>query len=93
VAEEGQQWDQEVRSFVGEAVRVVESGAQERVEQPSSLVEDEALAVLQQEYSAVGDVLESAQQTAGELGPLTEDLAQCQQVIAKVDELLNALAG
>ena len=93
VAQEGQEWDQAVRSFVSEALALAETAAREQVVQPAGLVEDEALGGLQQEYSALGDVLESARQTAEELDPLTQDLARCQQVVAKVDELLNALAG
>lgn len=93
VAQEGQEWDQAVRSFVAEALVFVETAAREQVEQPAALAEDEALGGLQREYSALGDVLESARQTAEELHPLTQDLARCQQVVAKVDELLTALAG
>jgi len=93
VAQEGQEWDQQARSFVTAAVGFVASGAQERVEQPARLVEDEALGCLEQEFSALADVLRSAEQTAGQLDPLTADLARCQQVVAKVDELLNAMAG
>jgi len=93
VAEEGQEWDQQVTAFVTEAMGFVESGAQERLEQPAGMVENEALSALEQEYSALGGMLGGATETAGELEPLAEDLARCQQVIAKVDELMNALAG
>jgi hypothetical protein len=93
VAQEGQDWDQAVKSFTAEAVGFAESGAQDQVEQPATLVEEEALAGLEQEYSALGDVLDSARQTAAELVPLSEDLSRCQQVVATVDDLLTALAG
>jgi hypothetical protein len=93
VAQEGQEWDQQISAFVTEAAGFVETGANERLEQPVGLVENEALSALEQEYSALGGVLDGAQQTAGELEPLAQDLARCQQVVATIDELMNALAG
>jgi hypothetical protein len=93
VAQEGQEWDQQVGAFVNDAVDFVRSGLDERLAQPAGLVESEALRALEQEYSALGGVLDGAQQTAVELQPLAEDLARCQQVLATIHELLNALAG
>jgi uncharacterized phage infection (PIP) family protein YhgE len=93
LAEEGQGWDQHTAALVTEAMGFVASGAQERLEQPAALVEKEALPALEQEYSALGDILQGAQQTAAELEPLTDDLARCQQVVATIDELMNSLAG
>jgi DNA repair exonuclease SbcCD ATPase subunit len=90
---QGQEWEQHAATLAQEAVAFVESGGQERLEQPASLVESEALSALEQEYSALGGVLDAGTDTAGELEPLAEELVRCEAVVAVVDELGKAMAG
>ena len=93
VVEQGQEWEQHVAHLAQDAAGFAESGTEERVEQPARVVEDEALRALEQEYGAVEDVLDAGSAAAGELEPLTGELARCTVVVAQVAELLNALAG
>jgi len=76
-----------------EAVAFVDSGVQERLEEPARVVEEEALGGLKQEYTALGGALEEGSATAQELAPLAEQLAKSQAIIGHVDELMQALAG
>jgi hypothetical protein len=92
VDQEGQDWEQNVDDLAKQAVAWAQSAAQERLEQPARLVEEQALAALEQEYAALGTVLEAGRDIAGDLDPLAEDLARCQAVVAQVDELMKALA-
>lgn len=93
VAEQGQEWEQHVQTIAKEAIGFVEAGAQERLEQPAIVVEEEAVASLSQEYGALEAVLDGATTTAEELKPLAEELAKCQTIVGQIDELMNALAG
>jgi chromosome segregation ATPase len=93
VVQEGQEWDQGVESLARDAAAWLEGAAEERLDQPASAVEEEALSALEQEYAALATVLEGGRATAGELEPLAGDLAACQGVVAQVDELMKALAG
>jgi F0F1-type ATP synthase membrane subunit b/b' len=93
VESQGQEWDQALQKAVQEAVSFVESGQQERLDQPAGLVQDEALAALTQEYTALGAVLDSAAQVAGELEPLAGELQKCGGVCDVVGRLLGAMAG
>jgi hypothetical protein len=90
---QGQEWDQTVSQAVRDAIAFVETGQQERLDQPASLVHDEALTVLAQEYAALGTVLDAAVQIAGELEPLASDLQRCEEVCDVIGRLLGALAG
>jgi hypothetical protein len=92
VAEQGQEWEQQAQGVAKEATGFVETGTQQRLERPATLVEDEALASLSQEYSALRAVLDGATATASELEPLAEELQKCQTVVGQIDELLNTLA-
>jgi hypothetical protein len=93
VIEQGQEWEQHAAAIGTDAVGFVESGAQERLEQPAHLVEEEALRALEQEYGALGAILDTGTDTAGQLQPLAEELARCQSVVGQIAELMNALAG
>jgi hypothetical protein len=92
VDQEGQDWEQNVEALAKEAVAHLETAAQERLEQPAKLVEEDALDGLAQEYTALGTVLEAARDTSAELEPLSHELARCQAVVTQVDELMKALA-
>lgn len=92
VESQGNEWEQEVQRISHEAVDFVEAAGQQRMEQPARLVEDEALAALSREYTAVGAVLDGATETAGELEPLAEELGKCQVVVGQIDELMKAVA-
>jgi chromosome segregation ATPase len=93
VVEQGQEWEQHVAAMGTAAIGFIESGAQQRLEQPTTMVENDALSALEQEFGALGGVLEAGTDTAGELQPLAEELARCQSVVAQIAELMNALAG
>lgn len=93
VESQGQEWDQTVQKAVQEAISFVETGRQERLDQPAGLVQDEALASLTQEYSALGIVLDGAAQVAVELEPLAADLQKCEGVCDAIGQLLGSLAG
>lgn len=90
---QGTEWDQALQKAVQESVAFVETGQQQRLEQPAGLVKDEALAALIGEYTAVGTVLEVAVEVAGELEPLAGDLEKCEGVCDVIGRLLGALAG
>jgi len=90
---QGHEWDQGVQNLAQQAVTFLEGGQQERVVQPAAMVADEAMKPLSQEYATVGAVLDVAVAAAGELEPLSGELAKSQTVVAQVDELMNALAG
>lgn len=93
VDQEGHEWEQNLEALAKEAAAWASGAAEERLEQPARMVEEEALNSLEQEYSAVGTLLEGGRDTAGELEPLADDLAHCQAVVAQVDQLMNAMAG
>ena len=93
VVEQGQQWEQHAAATSTDAVGFLESAAQERLEEPATLVESEALGALEQEFGALGPVLDAGTDTADRLQPLAEELARCQAVVAQIAELMNALAG
>lgn len=93
VVEQGQEWEQYVAAIGTDAVGFVESGAQERLEQPATMVENEALRALEQEFGAMGTLLDAGTDTAGQLQPLAEELARCQSVVGQIADLMNALAG
>lgn len=93
VVEQGQEWEQHVAAMGTDAVGFVESSAQERLEQPATMVENEALGALEQEFGALGTLFDAGTHTAGQLQPLSEDLARCQAVVGQIAELMNALAG
>jgi hypothetical protein len=93
VESQGQEWDQTVQKAMQEAISFVETGRQERLDQPAALVQDEALALLTQEYTALGTVLDAAAQVAGDLEPLAADLEKCEGVCDVIGRLLGTLAG
>jgi chromosome segregation ATPase len=93
VETQGQAWEQAVHSAGQHQATFVTEGRQVRVDQPAEMVEDEALAPLNQEYEAVNTVLDAAATAVGELEPLAEDLVRCQVVVGQIDALMSALAS
>jgi hypothetical protein len=93
VEEQGREWEREAQRMAGEAVASVQADAQQRLERPAVLLEDEALVALAAEWSSMGAIFDGAAASAGELQPLADELARCQAVVGHIDELLNALAG
>jgi chromosome segregation ATPase len=93
VAEQGHDWEQHLAGLTKEALGFVESGAQEQLEQPAGLVEDEALQALEGELGALEAVLDAGADAVGPLHSLAEELARCQSVVVQIAELMNALAG
>lgn len=93
VDQEGNQWEQNVDALGKRETAWAEASGQERLEHPAQIVEDEALSALEQEYAALGTVIEGGRNTAAEVEPLAGDLARCQSVVGEVDELMKALAG
>lgn len=92
VAEEGQEWEQTVDSAAQDAVTFVGDARQQRLEASASMVDDEALATLNQEYEALGTVLDAASTPLGDLEPLSGELARAQTVVVQIDELMSALS-
>lgn len=92
VEAQGTTWQQAVQGAGQEALTFVTDAEQQRLAQPAAMVEDEALATLDQEYEAVGDVLDAAGTAVADLEPLAEDLVKCQSVLSEVNALMDALA-
>jgi hypothetical protein len=93
VEKQGQAWEQAVETAGQDETTFVTEGRQQRVDQPAGMVEDEALAPLNQEYEALDTVLDAAVTALGELQPLAEDLPKCQTVVGQIDALMKALAS
>lgn len=91
VATEGQEWDQAVDTAAQEAFAFAGEARQQRLEPSASMVDDEALGTLSQEYEALGTVLDGAAEPMGELEPLSVELVRAQAVVGQIDELMNAL--
>jgi DNA repair exonuclease SbcCD ATPase subunit len=89
---EGQAWEQAVDASAQDALSFVEEGRQQRLDAPASMVDDEALATLNQEYDALGTVLGAAEAPLNELEPLSAELVRAQQVVGQIDDLMSALA-
>jgi chromosome segregation ATPase len=92
VAAQGQQWEQAVDAAAHEALAFVEEARQQRLEASASTVDDEALGTLNEEYEAVGTVLDAAEGPLGDLEPLSAELVRARSVLGQIDELMNALA-
>lgn len=92
VAAQGQEWEQAVDAAALEALGFVGDARHERLDAPASMVDDEALATLNQEYEALGTVLDAAEGPLGDLEPLSSELVRAQAVVGQIDELMNALA-
>lgn len=90
---QGHEWNEGVQNLAQQAAAFLESGEQHRLAQPASMVDEDALKPLSQEYATVGALLDVAVATAGELEPLSEELGKSQTVVAQVDELMSALSG
>ena len=82
-----------IRTAAQEATHHVETGEQERLEQPAQMVEAEAFNPLGVELGQLAAVLASAAPVTEALPPLTADLTKCQAVVGQIDELLQAIAG
>lgn len=91
VEAQGQEWERAVRSEAQQAAGFVDAGTQQRLEQPAGMVENEALAALTKEYSALGLLLDVSTATATVLEPLAEDLVKSHFVVGQIDELMAAL--
>jgi chromosome segregation ATPase len=88
--------DAELASMVqrlgDEGAAFIQAGTEERLTTPAAELETEGLEPLQLEYSLVLVALTSGLAVAAALGPLAQELAKCQAVVAQVDHLLNAMA-
>jgi chromosome segregation ATPase len=82
-----------LESLAQEAVAFVERGAQEGLDTPADLVEQEALGGLHEEFSSLGHCLETAHGLAESLDPLADELVKSQTVVDQVDRLIKAFAG
>jgi DNA repair exonuclease SbcCD ATPase subunit len=92
VEAQGQAWEQAVQAAAGEAHTFV-ADATQRLGQVADMVEKEALATLDQEYEAVGAVLDAAGTVVSDLEPLAEELTRGQAVLGDIDALMDALAS
>jgi methyl-accepting chemotaxis protein len=93
VEAQGHEWEQAVQNVAREAVGFAQDGQQQRLDDPATMLDDDALGSLDQEYTTLAAVLDMATAIAGELEPLGEELVKCQAVVVEVDELMSALAG
>ena len=91
VATQGQEWEQAVDAAAQEAFAFAGEARQQRLEPSASMVEDEALGTLSQEYEALGTVLDAAAEPLAELEPLSAELVRALSVVGQIDELMNAL--
>ena len=92
VEAQGQAWEQAVQSAAGTQQAFV-ADATQRVGQVADMLEKEALAALDQEYEAVGTVLDAAGTVVSDLEPLAEELTRAQAVLGDIDALMDALAS
>jgi chromosome segregation ATPase len=92
VEAQGQAWEQAVQAAAAEALAFVTDAGQ-RLDQAADIVNDDALATLDQEYDALGTVLDAAGPLLSDLEPLAADLASGQAVLGQVDALMDALAS
>jgi hypothetical protein len=91
VAAEGQEWDRAVDAAVQAAFVFVSEGRQQRLEPSASMVQEEAFALLSQEYEALETVLDAAARPLGELEPLSVEMERARSVVGQIDELMSAL--
>jgi hypothetical protein len=91
VAAQGQEWEQAVDAAAQEALAFLTEARQDRLEPAASMVDDEALATLNQEYETLATVLDAAATPLGELERLAVELGSAQTVVGQIDELMNAL--
>jgi hypothetical protein len=92
VEAEGHEWEQAVQQAAQASAGFLQSGQQERVDEPATLVHDEAITGLDHEYDALAQMLDTSAGTIAELEPLSEDLVKADSVVGEVDELMQALA-
>jgi len=92
VVAQGQEWEQAVDGAGQDALAFVTEARQQRLEPSASMVDDEALGTLNQEYEALGTVLDAAETPMGELEPLSAELVKAKGVVGQIDELMNSLA-
>jgi hypothetical protein len=92
VVTQGQEWDQAIDAAAQEASAFAGDARQQRLEPSASMVDDEALGTLSQEYEALGTVLDAAAEPLGDLEPLSAELVRAQSVVGQIDELMNALS-
>jgi chromosome segregation ATPase len=93
VEAQGHEWEQAVQGAVQDGVAFVADGRQERLDDPAAALETEALGALDHEYEALSALLSTAGAVADELMPLAHELVPCEAVVAKVGQLMDALAG
>jgi chromosome segregation ATPase len=91
VEAQGQEWEQAVDASAQGAQAFVGDAREQRLETAASTVNDEALATLDQEYEALGSVLDGAAAPMGDLPPLSAELVRAQSVVGQIDELMSAL--
>jgi chromosome segregation ATPase len=93
VLAQAHEWEQGVHELVNDEVTFVTDGQKERLDDPASMLHEEALSALDGEYKALGAVLELASTAADELTPLADELVKSDSVVAEVGQLMDALAG
>ena len=92
VAAQGQAWEQAVDAAAQEAVTFVSDAHQQRVESSATMVDDEALGPLNQEYEALAALIDDAATPLNDLEPLSAELVRAQSVVGQIDALMNALS-
>jgi chromosome segregation ATPase len=92
VAAQGQQWEQAVDAAAQDALAFVGEARGQRLEPSASVVDDEALGPLSQEYESLGTVLDASAAPLADLEPLSDELVRAQSVVVQIDELMTALA-
>jgi hypothetical protein len=55
------------------------------------MVDDEAFSPLNQEYEALGTLIDSAAAPMNDLEPLSAELTRAQSVVGQIDDLMAAL--
>ena len=91
VSAEGSEWEQAVDACVLEVLRFVGEALEQGLETAATAVSDGAFGPLEQEYEALGTVLDAAAGPLADLPPLSAELARAQSVVGQIDELLNTL--
>lgn len=91
-ADQEGEWRETVSEVAQDVAAFAAEAAEERLAAPLRIVETQALDALEREYASLGTALDDGAALAGELTPVTEELAACLQVVARVAELLDALA-